>query len=56
MAHEFQLPVRVEEVRPERRADASPERAPAGPVATDDGTPLVRSAAVPAAPAVPAAH
>jgi hypothetical protein len=56
MTHEFQLPVRVEEVRPERRADALPEIAPAAPVATDDGTPLARSAAVPAVPAVPAAR
>jgi hypothetical protein len=43
--HEFQMPARVEEIRPERRLTAvTPEVAPSAPVATDDGLPLASSA------------
>jgi hypothetical protein len=49
---EFQMPVRVEEIRPELRLTAvTPEVAPTAPVATEDGLPLTS----PAAPASAAA-
>jgi hypothetical protein len=48
--HEFQMPARVDEVRPSQRVDViTPEVAPAAPVATDDGSPL--GAPAPTAPA-----
>jgi hypothetical protein len=48
--HEFQMPARVDEVRPEQRlTEVTIEQAPAAPLATDDGLPLT----APAPPAVP---
>jgi hypothetical protein len=50
--HEFQMPVRVEEIRRDQRVEAmTPDVAPAAPVSTDDGTPLVAAAPAPPAPA-----
>ena len=49
--HEFQLPVRVEEIRPQQRTEVvAPEAAPAAPVSTDDGTPLAAASPAPPAP------
>jgi hypothetical protein len=53
--HEFQMPVRVDEIRPEVRLTAvTPEVAPSAPVSTDDGLPLTSPPAP--APATAAAR
>jgi hypothetical protein len=47
--HEFQMPARVDEVRPKQRlTEVTLEQAPPTPVATDDGLPLTSPTPAPA--------